>query len=162
MTRKSDGRGSIDAKAGRGRPANPIALAKRTVEIPDDLWAWALIQPEGGARLIRDLLALERKRRQTTQPPPLPTRDMAVATPGGVMVAAEVPDGIVLLFEEELAVQCLYDGSWGRLLIQVPSRIDPLKARKAKVRQQEGMTDADNESSNTIEAAKPHAIQEGN
>lgn len=124
----------------RGRPPGPEPLRKRNIDIPDDLWEWAVDQPEGGARLVRDLLGLERRRRTSLKSQQIAhNRSMEIATPGGIMVATEAPNGILILFEEELAVQCLYDISWGRLLIQVPSKIQPLEVRMAEARQRDQM-----------------------
>lgn len=134
MMHPSSNKGNFDKKRSKGRPANPTPLSRRTVEIPDDLWSWALNQPEGGARLIRDLLSLERKRR-SLGPSATPTPgELKVATAGGVMIATEVAEGMVVLFEEELALQCLYDTSWKCLRVHVPSRIDPLETRMARAR----------------------------
>ena len=137
MTRPRSKKGILDKKLGRGRPANPTPLSRRTVEIPDDLWAWALSQPEGGARLIRDLLGLEWNRRSRAPSAKPDSGELKVATSGGTMVANKVPEGLVILFEEELALQCFYDVHWKRLLIQVPVKIDNEEERMASARQQD-------------------------
>ena len=149
---------SVGNRPSRGRPASPEVLRKRTIDIQDDLWEWALGQPEGGARLVRDLLGLERRRRLESEQKrhiegerqhwvsePASSgdaRELAVTTPGGILVAVEVTDGILLLFEEDLAVQCLYDTQWGRLRIHIPVKIDPLEVRMAQARQR-GQTQKD-------------------
>ena len=47
---------------------------KASFVLARDLWEWAAEQPEGASRLLRELLAHERQRREPPPAPPRPRR----------------------------------------------------------------------------------------
>lgn len=53
-----------DLVQGPARPPRMQQQTKRTLALPDDLFEWAMAQPEGFAGLVRQLLQAERQRRQ--------------------------------------------------------------------------------------------------
>ena len=47
-----------------GRPRTGQTVQKRTVMLPNDLFEWAMAQPESLSALVRQLLQAERQRRE--------------------------------------------------------------------------------------------------
>ena len=72
--------------------------------MPDDLWHWALSQPEGASALVRTLLESERRRRAGTFYDVSLAgghQSMEVETPQGYVIAVEVPNTGVVLFRDD-------------------------------------------------------------
>lgn len=120
----------VHVKAVQGRPANSVPLIKRTVEIPDDLWAWTRQQPEGAASLIRGLLEKERLARIRQDG----SRTLTVSTRGGMMEAIAIEDGIMILLEETLVLHYLHDVGRGFPVVHIPTRVEAYEVKKARAK----------------------------